>query len=77
MVHKSKEAIKKRRRASELYVWQPGSLVPVLRIRRVEHAIKIPIAVCPPTRRHSGSSEEGGEAGRSRARQVVGFAIVS
>lgn len=76
MVHKSKEAIKKgdeRARCTSVR----RSLVPVLRIRRVEHAIKIPIAVCPPTRRHSGSREEGGEAGRSRARQVVGFAIVS
>lgn len=40
--------------ASEL----PGSLVLVLRIRRVEHAIKIPIAVCPPT--HADTDAEGG-----------------
>lgn len=71
MAHKSKEAIKN---SDERAVRLPGSLVPVLRIRRVEHAIKIPIAVCPPTRRHSGRR---GRKEWGRARQVVGFAIVS
>lgn len=76
MVHKSKEAIKKRR-ASELYVCQSGSLVPVLRIRRVEHAIKIPIAVCPPTRRHSGSREAGeGEQGETGRRVCYCFVML-
>lgn len=55
MVHKSKEAIKK----------QPGSLArAILRIRRVEHAIKIPIAVCPPT--HADSAEKGVEREEGR-----------
>lgn len=48
--------------ASEL----PGSLVLVLRIRRVEHAIKIPIAVCPPT--HADTDAEGG---REKEEQAV------
>lgn len=57
MVHKSKEAIKK----ITLAALQARA---VLRIRRVEHAIKIPIAVCPPT--HADSVEKGVEREEGR-----------
>lgn len=64
MAHKSKEAIKTRMSLLVL----PSSLLLVLRIRRVEHAIKIPIAVCTPTQGRCGEKEGVWERTTERVR---------